>query len=64
MRMEMARMQPEALLAVARGDRPADLLLTNARVVNVFSNEIVPTDIAIAQGDDCWFRTAGGRPDP
>ncbi|MDJ0721716.1 MAG: adenine deaminase [Desulfobacterales bacterium] len=43
-------MQPEALLAVARGDRPADLLLTNARVVNVYSNEIVPTDIAIAGG--------------
>jgi adenine deaminase len=36
------------LLAVARGDRPADLLLQNARLVNVFSGRIEETDIAIA----------------
>ena len=39
--------QPE-LIAVARGDRPADLLIRGGRVVNVFSGEIEITDIAIA----------------
>jgi len=37
-----------ALLAVARGDQPADLVLRNARLVNVFSSAIEETDIAIA----------------
>ena len=37
-----------ALLAVARGDVPADLLLKNGRIVNVFSGEVEPGDIAIA----------------
>lgn len=32
----------------ARGDEPADLLITNARVVNVFSHEILEADVAIA----------------
>ena len=35
------------LLAVSRGDSPADLLLRNARVVNVFSGTIDNADIAI-----------------
>ena len=38
------------LLSVARGDAPADLLLANARVVNVFSGEVEPTGIAVAGG--------------
>jgi len=38
------------LLAVARGDEPADVLLRDARVVNVFSGEILPGDVAIAGG--------------
>lgn len=39
------------LLAVARGDAPADLLLTGARPVNVFTGEVEPpTDVAIAAG--------------
>jgi adenine deaminase len=57
------------LLAVARGDSPADLLLTNGRVVNVYSGEIVGTDIAIADGMIAGFgprpatrsRSLGGR---
>ncbi len=48
-------MTAETLLAVARGDRSADLLLTNARVINVYSGEIVPTDIAIADGRIAGF---------
>lgn len=39
--------RPE-LLAVARGDAPADLLLINARVVNVFSGAIENGNIAIS----------------
>jgi adenine deaminase len=36
------------LLARARGDQPADLLLANAQLVNVLSGEVHPADIAIA----------------
>lgn len=36
------------LLAIARGDRPADLILHNGRIVNVFSGEIEQADIALA----------------
>lgn len=35
-------------LAVARGDEPADLLLRNARLINVLSGEIHPAEVAIA----------------
>jgi adenine deaminase len=35
------------LIAVARGDAPADLVLKNCRIVNVFSGEIEIRDIAI-----------------
>ena len=40
----------EDLLAVARGDRPADLLLTDARLIHVHSGEVEVTEIAIAGG--------------
>jgi adenine deaminase len=39
--------QPSSLLSVARGDEPADLVLRNGRIVNVFSGEIEQADIAI-----------------
>ncbi|MBI2909365.1 MAG: adenine deaminase [Chloroflexi bacterium] len=38
----------ERLIAVARGDAPADLLLANARVVNVFTAEVLPGNVAIS----------------
>lgn len=41
-------MSLQALIAVARGERPADLLLKNARLVNVLSGEIHPADVAVA----------------
>src|SRR5829696_5835670 len=41
---------PPSLLAAARGDIPADLLLRNARLINVFSGAIEQTDIAIHAG--------------
>jgi len=44
----MSGMNLPRTLAVARGDEPADLLLRNARLVNVLSGEIHRADIAIA----------------
>ena len=41
-------MDPRRLLAAARGDESSDLLLENARLVNVFSAEIYETTIAIS----------------
>ncbi len=38
------------LLAVARGDQPADLLIRNARIVNVFSGRIEEADVALFEG--------------
>ena len=40
----------ETLIAVARGEEPSDLVLRNARLLNVFSGEIHPADIAIHDG--------------
>ena len=40
-------MEREKLIEIARGDKPAAVLLKNARLVNVFTGEIWPTDIAI-----------------
>jgi adenine deaminase len=38
----------EDLIKIAKGDLPADLLLRGARIVNVFTGEIYPANIAIA----------------
>jgi adenine deaminase len=38
------------IIRAAHGEKPVDLLLTNSQVVNVFSGEIVPAAIAIANG--------------
>jgi adenine deaminase len=43
-------MSLEALIAVARGEEPADLVLRNARLVNVLSGEIHPADVAVYDG--------------
>lgn len=46
-------MQTNALkhqIAAGRGDCPADLVLKNARILNVFTNEIENGDIAISEG--------------
>ncbi len=41
-------MKVQDVLAVARGDKPATLVLRNARVVNVYTGEVHRGDIAIA----------------
>ena len=43
-------MDLKRIIRAARGDETADLLLTRARIVNVFSGEIVSGDIAVAGG--------------
>jgi len=40
----------EKLIATARGEAQADLLLTNARIINTFTAEIEKGNIAISQG--------------
>ena len=47
-------MEQTHLLAVARGEKPADLVLRNARLVNVFSGLVEEADIAL-----CGDRIAG-----
>ena len=43
-------MDLEQMIAVAKGERKANLVLKNARVVNVFTGEIYKADVAIDQG--------------
>lgn len=43
-------MSLEKLIAVARGETAADLLLTNARIINTFTAEIEKSNVAISQG--------------
>jgi adenine deaminase len=43
-------MELNDMIRAARGDVPADLLLHNARLVNVYSGEIYPADVAIYNG--------------
>lgn len=43
-------MELKELISVARGEKLADLVLKNARIVNTFSGEIEEGDVAIYQG--------------
>lgn len=43
-------MSLERLISVAKGEAPADLLLTNARIINTFTAEIEKSNVAISQG--------------
>ncbi|MBM4461688.1 MAG: adenine deaminase, partial [Chloroflexi bacterium] len=51
-------MELNGIIRVARGDAPADLVLRNARLVNVYSGEVYKTDVAT-----CGSRVAGIGPD-
>jgi adenine deaminase len=44
------KLSTERLISVARGQTPADLILANARIVNVFTGEIETGDVAIVDG--------------
>ncbi len=43
-------MNRQALLAVARGEAPADLVLLNASVINTFTGSVEEADVAVSQG--------------
>jgi adenine deaminase len=42
-------MELQEIVRYARGEEPVDLLLANARVVNVLSGEVLPGDVAIVR---------------
>mgnify|MGYP001062624760 CR=1 FL=1 len=44
----MTQQDMAAVIAVAKGDRPADLLLTNARIINTFTGSIEEGNVAIS----------------
>ena len=44
------------MLAVARGDAAADLLLTGGRVVDVFTGSVIGADVAVVDG---WIASVG-----
>src|SRR5262245_23009311 len=46
----MAADERRELIRVARGRLPADVVLRNGRLINVFSNEIYPADVALYHG--------------
>ncbi|MBI4517468.1 MAG: amidohydrolase family protein [Deltaproteobacteria bacterium] len=48
-------------IAVARGEEPADLVITGGQVVNVFSAEVHPADVAISGGRIVGFGSYVGR---
>lgn len=48
-------------IAVARGLMPADLAIHNARVVNVFSGDIIATGVAVHAGRVAGFGSYKGR---
>lgn len=57
-------MQPETLrqqMAAGRGDVDADLVLKNAHVINVFTNEIEEVDVAINGGRIVGIGTYSGK---
>src|SRR5712692_1346105 len=47
-------------IRIARGEESADLLLSNARLVNVCSGEYYPADVALADGLVVGISTPGG----
>jgi adenine deaminase len=43
-------MNLDEIIIAAYGEKPVDLLLTNARIINVFTGEVVPDAVAISDG--------------
>ena len=43
----------QKLLSVAKGETPADLVIRNGKVVNVYSGEIYDGGVAICGDTDC-----------
>lgn len=58
---DMTKERLSELLSVARGDRPADLLLRGGNLVNVFSGEIYPAEVAISGDRIAGVSTTPGQ---
>ncbi|MGD9042859.1 MAG: adenine deaminase [Desulfobacterales bacterium] len=43
------------IIKAARGEKPVDLILTNAQIINVYTGEIIPDTIAISDGQIVGF---------
>jgi adenine deaminase len=43
-------MEPNSIITAARGDAPVDLLLVNAKIINVFSGRVIDGSIAVNNG--------------
>jgi adenine deaminase len=43
-------MNLDEIIKAACGEKPVDLLLTNARIINVFTGEVIPDAVAISDG--------------
>ncbi len=54
-------MSIKRILQAAQGEEPADLLLTNCRIVNVFSGRIQKGNIAVAEGTIVGFDAKAAR---
>lgn len=52
-------MEHEHLIRVARGQEPADILIKNARIVDVYNSVVTPGSVALAGG---WIAALGERP--
>jgi adenine deaminase len=51
--------ETRAMMAVARGEAPPDLLITGGQVLNVYSGEVLPATLAAVAGRIAYV---GGRP--
>ncbi|MEO1130125.1 MAG: adenine deaminase, partial [Planctomycetota bacterium] len=54
----------QRLLAVARGSEPAGTMLRNARIVNVFTGEVLPGDVGLCGGRIAWVSGVDGQAGP
>lgn len=55
--------EKQHIVNVAAGREPADLVLKNAKYINVFSNDLLTGDIAIARGRIVGIGSYQGKPD-
>jgi adenine deaminase len=52
------------LIAVARGDEPADLLISGGSVLNVYSGELIPATVTVAGGRVAYAGPRAPAPGP
>jgi adenine deaminase len=58
-RLRLNRAARARLLAVAAGEREADLAIRGGRILNVFTGEVVAADVGVAEGRIAWIGLEG-----